>query len=531
MAVSTDRNPVAPPTLAARRTLGARLLDAMWLPSERHAIAQHMRDVTWQRWMWVVGFAFDIPALRFVYTDASWRWVLGLRLVGVPLQPLLIAYARRTTDDRAAVATFAYGIVTIALMAMQALAFDGLLSPWVMGVLGFSFAGSLVNDVRPSRIAHAVASWFAVWVITLRVGARWFPAVEAQWHTLRAPLYHLGHWALIAGVAIASVIFGQRIAELQRELRAARRLASYRLQARIGVGGMNEVWLAWDERSRRNVALKLLHRDPSSEAARRFQREAEAMQALHSEHTVRVFDAGASDDGVMYIAMEHLDGCDLDQLVATHGPLHPARAVSLMRQACASLREAHALGIVHRDIKPSNLFLTRRAQGGDHLKVLDFGIARRIERDESRLTLDGDAVGTPHFMAPETFLGAEPNPKVDVYGLGATLYFLLTGAKPFDGLSGVALINAVASAPVAPPSARAPGRVAPELDALVLRALSRDLSARFESVERLDEALAGIQAQLLDEMLDEGLHRVDPPTDRFARAGAAETPTRPMRAR
>lgn len=505
----------------------ARSLDAMWFPSERHAIAEHIREVTWQRWTWLAGFAFDLPALAFVYPNASWSWVLGLRVLGIPLLPALSWYARRpgSTDDRVAVATFVYGLAAVEVMALQGLALGGLESPWVLGALGFIFAGSLVNDVRGSRIALAVGSWCTVWLATLAVGSHWFPEVADQWGTLRSPIFHLGHWALLATVALGSVLFGQRIAQLQRELRAARQLASYRLQARIGVGGMNEVWLAWDERAKRNVALKILHRDPSSDAARRFQREAEALKALDHEHTVKVLDAGASDDGVMYIALEHLDGSDLEQLVATHGPLHPARAVMLMRQACASLRDAHARGIIHRDIKPSNLFLTRRAQGGDHLKVLDFGIARRLEHDEARLTLDGDAVGTPHFMAPETFLGAEPSPRVDVYGLGATLYFLLTGARPFEGKSGVALATAVASAPVIPPSERAPGRVPQALDALVMRALSRDLAERYASVDAFDEALAGMQSAMLDVMLDEGLHRVDPPAAR----ASAETPTQPIR--
>jgi len=178
---------------------------------------------------------------------------------------------------------------------------------------------------------------------------------------------------------------------------------------------------------------------------------------------------------------------------------------------------------VHRDVKPSNLFLKRHPRGGDQLKVLDFGIARRLD-DETRLTLDGDAVGTPHFMAPETFLGAEADPQVDVYSLGATLYFLLTARRPHEGKSGPALAAAVTSGPVAPPSEFAPHEIPAALDAVVLRALSRDRAARYATVAALDDDLANVQSALLDQLLDEGIFELP-----GAPAAHAETPTRTAR--
>ncbi|MEZ4391168.1 MAG: serine/threonine-protein kinase [Polyangiales bacterium] len=490
---------------------------AEWLPSERRAIHEHMRELTWQRWVWPAGFTFDVLALLFVYPGASWPWVLGLRLVGAPLQPLLVRYANRPDADADVVTALSLGYTELAviLMALQGLALGGWESPWVLGALGFTFAGSLVAELRAVRVAEVVASWPLLWVLTLVLGAWWFPEVRAQSGAMRSVMFFAGHWAMVGAVAGGSVHFGQRISMLRRELHTARRLARYRLQSRIGVGGMNEVWLAWDDRDEVSVALKILRRDPSSDAVRRFQREAEALRELTSEHTVRVHDVGASDDGVLYIAMEYLDGMDLSRLVERRGAMHPGRAVSLMRQACASLAEAHRHGIVHRDVKPSNLFLTRHPHGGDRLKVLDFGIARRTQEDEARLTLDGDAVGTPHFMAPETFHGVEPAPQVDVYGLGATLYFLLTGRRPFEGWSGPALAAAVISAPVDPPSAHAPRAISLALDALVMRAISRDLSRRHASIAALDDDLAEAQASILDELLDEGLFEGAPDGRRF----------------
>src|SRR5690606_619937 len=140
-----------------------------------------------------------------------------------------------------------------------------------------------------------------------------------------------------------------------------RRVGRYRLQAPIGRGGMGEVWLAWDQSLQRNVALKLLRMGSGAgpEMVKRFEREAQAAGRLQGEHVVRIFDFGASDDGLYYIAMEYLDGVDLATLVEREGALPPARAARVARQACLALEEAHAAGIIHRDIKPNNLLLTR----------------------------------------------------------------------------------------------------------------------------------------------------------------------------
>lgn len=253
---------------------------------------------------------------------------------------------------------------------------------------------------------------------------------------------------------------------------------------------MNEVWLAWDEENERDVALKVLHDTPSEAVARRFEREAEALRSLSSPHTVRVLDFGASDDGVRFLAMERLAGVDLERVVRESGPMPPARAVHLMRQACSSLAEAHRAGIVHRDVKPSNLFLGELTRG-DHLTVIDFGIARRVDTRDARLTATGDAIGTPHFIAPESLLGDEADARADLYGLGATFYYLLTGTRPFEGLTGIALVGAVSSSRPDAPSTRAPA-VTAALDAIVLRCLAPSPVERFASMEALDAALGAL---------------------------------------
>jgi len=164
----------------------------------------------------------------------------------------------------------------------------------------------------------------------------------------------------------------------RRQVYEARKLGRYRLKVRIGAGGMGEVWMAWDDSRREDIALKVLAASASEQAGAvaRFEREARIAASLRSPHTVRVLDYGASDDGVRYLAMELLDGANLADLVASKGPMPPARAVHFVRQACHSLAEAHASGIVHRDVKPENLFVTTRDGARDVLKVVDFGTRR-----------------------------------------------------------------------------------------------------------------------------------------------------------
>jgi serine/threonine-protein kinase len=257
------------------------------------------------------------------------------------------------------------------------------------------------------------------------------------------------------------------------------------------------VWLAWDEGLKRDVALKILDRNASgnSVAIARFEREAMAASSLQSPHTIRVFDFGASDDGVWFIAMEHLEGVDLMSLVEDIGPLPPERAVRLARQACAALSEAHDAGVVHRDVKPGNLFVCRLGDDPDFLKVLDFGIAsiegaKADASDSVDVTRTGWVHGTPAYMSPEVCTGARADARSDIYSLGAVLYFLLTGRPPFAAQSASAVMLAhVNEAPEAP-SAHTPLPV--QLDRVILRCLAKDPAARYPSARALLDALEAL---------------------------------------
>jgi serine/threonine-protein kinase len=274
----------------------------------------------------------------------------------------------------------------------------------------------------------------------------------------------------------------------QQQVYRARRLGRYRLQAPIGKGGMGEVWLAWDPTLRRNVALKLLRLDPQAGPAsiRRFEREAYATSQLQGPHTVRIFDFGASDDGIYYIAMEYLTGSNLGTLVADSGPRSPETVIELAMQACLSLEEAHAVGIIHRDIKPENLMLCRTVDGRNRLKLLDFGIARirAPETGEPQLTRTGVLTGTPAYMAPEIWHGAPADERSDIYSLGVTLHFVLTGETP---------PKPWITAETAAEGGTAAGTAIPEpLKSVIARCLAKHPEARYQSVPELRRALEAL---------------------------------------
>jgi eukaryotic-like serine/threonine-protein kinase len=274
---------------------------------------------------------------------------------------------------------------------------------------------------------------------------------------------------------------------LGRELRAARALGSYELVERIGSGGMGEVWVARHRLLARQAAIKVVRPDflgdvrERAVALERFEREAKATAGLTSAHTVRLFDFGTTDEGAFYYVMELLDGRDLQSLVDAHGPMPPARAMHLVRQICASLAEAHAMGLIHRDVKPANVYVCRQGLEYDVVKVLDFGLVRPADRSAASTWATAAAVtmGTPAYMAPEAILGeASVDRRADVYAIGCVAYFLLSGGRVFAGPSAMRLLmQHLNDAPV-PPSQRVSHPIPPAVDAFVMACLQKNPAAR-----------------------------------------------------
>lgn len=276
----------------------------------------------------------------------------------------------------------------------------------------------------------------------------------------------------------------------------------YRLQERIGIGGMGEVWLAEHKTLARPAAIKLIrremvadgNRDQAERMLRRFEREARATAGLRSPHTVEIYDFGVTNDGTFYYAMEFLEGVDLESLVKKHGPVPVARTVHILRQACDSLGDAHDRGFTHRDIKPANIFLCRMGVSYDWVKVLDFGLVKRDpqegEVDEASLTVEGTTSGTPAYMAPEMALNKPGvDGRADIYALGCVGYWLVTGKHVFDGDNNLGVIVEHVKTEPMPPSRRTEMTIPEELDRILLKCLAKEPADRFQSTEELATAL------------------------------------------
>jgi len=277
-------------------------------------------------------------------------------------------------------------------------------------------------------------------------------------------------------------------------------IGSYRLMERLGAGGMGEVWLAKHQLLARPAAIKLIRAEAVGETVsdgtvvERFRREAMATANLRSPHSVQLYDYGVDEAGSFYYVMEHLLGMDLKRLVEEHGPVTAERAVYLLDQACRSLAEAHAAGLVHRDIKPANIFLCKQGLQYDFIKVLDFGIVKNLAADDlTNLTMAGAATGTPSYMAPEMIMAAsDVDARADLYALGCVAYWLLTGRTVFEGDNAMQIMMHHAQTPAPPPSEAAGAGVPPELDELVLSCLAKKPEDRPAGAQELWEMLGRI---------------------------------------
>jgi hypothetical protein len=321
----------------------------------------------------------------------------------------------------------------------------------------------------------------------------------AQARGLELPPLSLLVWTYLPNYICAglAVLPSKIITHLGRRVSRARQLGSYRLVERIGRGGMGEVWKAEHQLFARPAAIKLIAGHGMLEgsdriAEERFRREAETAAGLRSPHTIQLYDFGITRDRRLYYVMELLEGSDLESLVARYGPQPPARVACILRQACRSLAEAHAAGLVHRDIKPANLHIGRIGLEYDFVKVLDFGLVKadgRWLREDVRLTAPEALSGTPAYMAPEMAAGEDVDSRADLYALGCVGYFLLTGSLVFEGDNALQLVLKHIHTEPVPPSVRL-GRPVPEaLEGVILSCLAKAPGARPADAATLAEAL------------------------------------------
>jgi serine/threonine-protein kinase len=271
----------------------------------------------------------------------------------------------------------------------------------------------------------------------------------------------------------------------------------YRIISRLGQGGMGSVYLAEHVTLGKRMAVKVLRPEYSrdEELLHRFQHEARAASQIGQENIVEVFDFGHTPEGEAYFVMEALDGESLARILHRDGPMPVARALPVFLQICRALGAAHQRGIVHRDLKPENVFVMRRTDGTDFVKVLDFGIAKGPGApDTKRLTRAGSIIGTPEYMSPEQASATTIDQRSDVYAFGVLAYETLTGRLPFDGDTPLAtLMKHQSDAPLPPRQLRP--ELPPEVEELVLRALVKRPEGRQQSMQEVASDLARIAAE------------------------------------
>jgi serine/threonine protein kinase/tetratricopeptide (TPR) repeat protein len=306
--------------------------------------------------------------------------------------------------------------------------------------------------------------------------------------------------ALLARVSSADIlpdgqitfVAAQVLSEVARGSLVGRQLGAYTVLAPLGAGGMGEVYRAHDTRLARDVAIKILPKDPTPNRSRsrRFRQEAQAIASLNHPHICVVHDVG-EQDGISYLVMEYLDGQTLKERLEDETPLSLPEALTIALDLADALVEAHRHGIVHRDVKPGNIMLTSRGT-----KLLDFGLARPVGPFDSTsttaLTSPGVVLGTPHYMSPEQARGQPVDARSDVFSLGAVIYEMVTGCRPFDGVNVVATIEAVLHRDPRAVSDLRP-ETPPALSALVIKCLAKDKDERYQSVENLWTDLLDVQ--------------------------------------
>jgi len=277
------------------------------------------------------------------------------------------------------------------------------------------------------------------------------------------------------------------MADTTDDPRIGKVIAGYRIEERVGRGGMGVVYRAEHLNLRRRAAIKIIAPDlAESEGFReRFTREARIAAALQHPNIVTVYDAGEVD-GLLYLAMQYIEGFDLSAMLRREGRLRPYRAVDVCRQVAAALDAAHAMGLIHRDVKPANVLIEGRTAF-----LTDFGLTKRLDGTHTELTRAGDVVGTIHYVAPEQIEGTQVSARSDVYSLGCLLYHCLSGQVPFARDTDVAVIYAHLSEDPPRLSTVRP-ELAGGLDAVIAKALDKSPDRRFPTCGDLINAARAV---------------------------------------
>jgi serine/threonine-protein kinase len=262
----------------------------------------------------------------------------------------------------------------------------------------------------------------------------------------------------------------------------------------LGHGGMSVVYKAKTINKGRIVALKTLRMQGLNDelVVKRFQREAELLSGLNHPRIVQVYDYGTTARGQPYFVMDYLQGVNLSSIIKHDGPLDAVRFQHIFLQVCGAVDHAHRCGVIHRDLKPGNIMLSRQRGQKDFVKVVDFGIAR-FEEEAQRLTRFGEVWGSPIYMSPEQCMGAPLDARSDIYSVGIVMYEALTGFVPFFGKNYVdTMTKQISSPPQSMKEARPDLNIPAKIEVIVMKALSKEPDARFQTMGEMKEELENI---------------------------------------
>ena len=274
----------------------------------------------------------------------------------------------------------------------------------------------------------------------------------------------------------------------------------YLIESVLGLGGMSIVYKAQHSLMNRTVAIKMMHRNLKDDtvALERFRLEAQAASSLNHQNVITVYDFGISPNGEPFFVMDCIEGESLETLIDRKGRVPFLRAIAIFKQVCDGLEAAHKKGIIHRDLKPANVILMKREDGGEMVKLVDFGIAKLLpqgDKQQQQLTKSGEVFGSPIYMSPEQCLGRELDTRSDIYALGCLMYEAVAGEPPFIGDSYLATMNMHVDNHPKLISEKAPGSDVPaELEAAILCCLSKDPDIRFQTTTELRNVLSSISS-------------------------------------